>query len=128
MAMFCPQCNLSFEQRLQCPACGVRLVVPQTRGTRPLKLFARGWPHKPAGRLFISLGLAQGLFYGLRHLLTGALLVMNGPDGAPDALASLPGLIAVQVMQVLSLLLGGLLAGAGQRKGLVLGGLLGLVN
>ena len=26
MAMVCPQCNGSFEQRLNCPGCNVRLL------------------------------------------------------------------------------------------------------
>jgi hypothetical protein len=127
MAMYCPQCSTTYEQRLQCPACGVRLIVPEAQ-RRGLKFFARGWQHTPTGRILVGLLLAQGLFYGMRHLLTGVLLVTRGADGVPDALASLPGLIVVQVMQVIALILGGLLTGAGQRKSLTLGGLLGLSN
>jgi DNA-directed RNA polymerase subunit RPC12/RpoP len=26
MAMVCPKCNRSFEQQLECPTCGVRLL------------------------------------------------------------------------------------------------------
>jgi hypothetical protein len=128
MAMYCPQCSTTFEQRLQCPACGVRLLVQESRHSRGFAVLARGWQHTSWGRIFIGLMLAQGLFYGMRHLLTGVLLVVQGPNAMPEVLASLPGLISVQVMQVVSLLLGGLLAGAGRRGGFGQGLVLGLLN
>ena len=129
MAMFCPQCSTSFEQRLQCPTCGVRLVVPESRRSRGgIALLAHGWQHTPWGRLFIGLLLAQGLFYGLRHLLTGVIILVEGHGSIHEALMTLPGLIGVQVLQVVALLLGCMLAGAGQRGGFVLGLLLGVVN
>jgi hypothetical protein len=126
MAMFCPKCSTSFEQRIQCPTCDVRLMVLDTGRSRGL--FARGWQHTPAGRVVVGLMIAQGLFYGLRHFLTGILLLTVGHDWLPEVLASLPGLVTVQVLQVTALLLGGLLVGAGQRGGLVLGLLLGMLN
>jgi hypothetical protein len=129
MAMYCPQCSNVFEQRLQCPSCGVRLIVLESRRRRrSLVLFAQGWQHTSWGRVFIGLFLAQGLFYGLRHLLTGIILTVQGQGSVQEALATLPGLVGVQVLQVLALLLGGMLAGAGQRSGVLLGLLLGVLN
>ncbi len=127
MAMYCPQCSASFEQRLQCPACGVRLVVPEAGASRGIALFARGWQHTPWGRVLVGVLLAEGLFYGLRHLLTGVIVLVDGPGSIHESLATLPGLISVQVLQVIALLLGGMLAGAGQRGGFVLGLLLGVI-
>lgn len=128
MAMYCPQCSSSFEQRLQCPTCGIRLVVPETlRGG--FGLLTQGWQHTPVGRIFIGLLLAQGLFYGLRHLLTGLLLLLlHGPSNMQEALTTLPGLVGVQALQIVALLLAGLVAAAGQRSGLLLGLVLGVVN
>jgi hypothetical protein len=126
MAMYCPKCSTSYEQRLQCPACGERLIMLDSGGRRGL--FARGWQHTPVGRVFVGLLLAQGLFYGLRHFLTGILLLAVGHERLPEVLASLPGLITVQVLQVAALLIGGMLAGAAQRSGLVLGLFLGVLN
>ena len=128
MAMYCPQCSTSFEQRLQCPTCGLRLVVAESQRTRRFGLFARGWQHTSWGRVVISLMLAQGLFYGLRHLLTGVLLALQDQGSVQESLATLPGLIGVQVLQVMALLLGGLLVGAGRRNALVLGFALGGLN
>jgi hypothetical protein len=128
MAMFCPQCNTTFEQRLQCPTCGVRLVVPEKGYSRQLVLFARGWQHTSWGRVIVGVMLAEGLFYGLRHLLTGVIVLVDGPGSIHETLATLPGLIAVQALQVVALLLGGMLAGAGRRGGFLLGLLLGVVN
>jgi hypothetical protein len=126
MAMFCPKCSTAFEQRIQCPTCDIRLMVLDTGRGRGL--FARGWQHTPTGRVVVGLLIAQGLFYGLRHFLTGILLLTVGHDRLPEVLASLPGLVTVQVLQVAALLLGGLLAGAAQRSGFVLGLLLGVLN
>jgi hypothetical protein len=124
--MFCPKCSTSYEQRLQCPACGERLLMLDSGRGRGL--FGRGWQHTPTGRIVVGLMLAQGLFYGLNHFLTGVLLLAVGRDHMHEVLASLPGLISVQVLQVAALLVGALLAGAGQRGGLGLGVVLGVIN
>jgi hypothetical protein len=129
MAMYCPQCSTSFEQRLQCPSCGVRLIVPESRRLRRgFEVLARGWQHTPWGRLFVGLMLAQGLFYGLRHLLTGIIILVAGQNSVNEVLAALPGLVGVQVLQVIALLLAGMLVGAGQRGGFILGLLLGAAS
>src|SRR5215468_9170354 len=82
MAMVCPQCNVSFEQRWHCPTCGVRLLyqAQQTRVGRGVLGGAAQWQQTPWGRIFIGLLLAQGLYYGLRHLCTAGLLAVNAVD------------------------------------------------
>jgi hypothetical protein len=72
--------------------------------------------------------LAQGLFYGLRHLLTGALLAVTGAPGAAEARASSEGEMLLQAAQVLALLVGGGLAGAGRRGSFFLGAVVGGFN
>src|SRR5262245_65755160 len=79
MAMVCPQCKTSFDQRLQCPHCDVRLIYHESAGRAgnvPL-VGAGAWQQTPWGRIFIGLLLAQGLYYGLRHLCVAALLAVN---------------------------------------------------
>jgi hypothetical protein len=73
----------------------------------------------------IGLGLAQGLFYGLRQLLTGLLMAFWGGSG-DDIWNGVHGVLMIQAVQVVSLLLGGLLTGGGQRHGLFLGAVVGL--
>jgi hypothetical protein len=127
MAMVCPQCRTSYDQRLQCPACSTRLLY---RASHTLKDNApgSGWRQTPWGRILIGLLLAQGLFYGLRHLLTGVLLALQNEGTPVETWAALQGLVLVQGLQVFTLLLGGLLAGGGQRQGILLGAVVGVWN
>lgn len=124
MAMVCPQCNGSFDQRLQCPACGVRLVYQSAR--RP-GAPARSWQGTPWGRIVVGLLLSQGLYYGLRQLCTAGLLI-SGDEAARSVWATLYGLVLMQALQALGLLAGGTLAGAGQRQGAVYGAVVGVWN
>lgn len=129
MAMVCPQCKASFDQRLQCPQCEARLVYHEGGGrrARPLLPTARGWQHTPWGRIGIGLLLAQGLYYGLRHLCVAVLLATGSVDS--EALwTSLEGQLLIQGLQVVSLFLGGIFAGAGQRHGPIYGTALGVWN
>ncbi len=129
MAMVCPQCNGSFEQHLQCPTCSVRLLYQATRHSADGGLAGPGgqWQHTPWGRIFVGLLLAQGLYHGLQQLCTAGVLAL-GDENSSDVWSTLFGLILQQGLQGFGLLVGGMLAGAGQRRGLVLGALVGLLN
>src|SRR5262245_19476335 len=112
MAMLCPQCNQSFEQRLHCPQCGRRLVYQNAApSNKPAAPFS-GWQQTPWGRILIGLVLAQGLFFGLRQLFAAGLLASAGEEPA-DFWATLTGLMVLQGLQLVGLLIGGVLAGAG---------------
>jgi hypothetical protein len=129
MAMLCPQCQGSFSQRLNCPNCGVRLVYRDSRhgsDDGPDGLPA-SWQQTPWGRLVVGLLLAQGLYYVLRHLCTAGLLVAR-EELADNVWATLTGLVVVQALQALSILAAGLLTGAGQRRGLLFGAVVGVWN
>jgi hypothetical protein len=77
--------------------------------------------------VLIGLILAQGLFYGLRQLLTGILLASS--EVAPEELWNDVGrLLLLQAIQLLAVLAGGVLAGGGQQQGFFLGGLVGAWN
>ena len=69
MAMVCPKCGESFEQRWQCATCGVRLVYhPGERRSVGESLPASQWGQTPWGRILVGVILSQGLYYGLRQL------------------------------------------------------------
>ena len=77
MAMVCPQCASSYEQRLQCPTCNARLLY-DPRGPKPAaRSSAVRWQQTPWGRILIGLVLAQGLYFGLQHLLMGLMEVLE---------------------------------------------------
>jgi DNA-directed RNA polymerase subunit RPC12/RpoP len=127
MAMVCPQCASSFEQRLQCPSCGIRLLY-DFRGPKPKPQPVSHWQQTPWGRVLIGLVLAQGLYFGLQHLLTGLLQALNGQGALHWTWNSLSGLVFLQVVQIVALTAGGVLAGSGQQRGATLGALVGVWN
>lgn len=129
MAMVCPQCNEGFEQRWHCPSCGVRLLYQTGQAPAPTRDAepSDSWQQTPWGRILIGLLLAQGLYYGLRHLCTAGLLV-SGEDGAHDVWNTLYGLIFLQGLQGFGLILGGMLTGAGKRRGAFFGAVVGVWN
>jgi len=129
MAMVCPQCNTTYEQRWQCPLCEARLLfhdvrrLPDRSPERPMR-----WSQRPWGRIFLGLVLAQGLFYGLRHLLTAALLAVQGREAVEEMWTAASGILLLQSVRVFSLLIGTVFAGAGQRQAAFLGALIGAWN
>lgn len=125
MAMVCPKCQGVYEQRLHCSQCGVRLVYRMAgEGSRSLRL---NWKITPWGRMVAGLVLAQGLFYGLRHLCTAALIV-GGDDVPRGVSATLTNLVLIQGLQAIGVFAAGALAGAGQRQGALYGALVGVLN
>lgn len=126
MAMVCPKCQASYEQQLDCPKCGVRLVVlDQAAGLRSRLFRLTG-----AGRdllrvkLLIGVVLAQGIYYSLWQVT----LAVNAGAPPPGGWGGLIGVVLLQCFLTVGVLAGGLLAGAGQRGGLVQGAVVGLIN
>jgi hypothetical protein len=125
MSMVCPQCSSSFEQRLQCPTCGVRLLF-QARRSQPGDSGVFGgpqWQQTPWGRILVGLLLAQGLYHGLWQLCLAGLSVAD-----TAVWTTLSGLVLAQGLQGLGLLVGGAMAGAGQRRGILFGTVVGVWN
>jgi len=129
MAMVCPQCRGSFAQRLDCPQCGVRLVFQDARHGRDESSdgLPANWQQTPWGRLVVGLLLAQGLNQVLRQLCTAGFLVARDELTA-SVWATLTGLVLLQVLQAASVFAAGLLTGAGQRRGLLFGAVVGVWN
>jgi hypothetical protein len=129
MAMVCPQCSGAYDQRLNCPKCSVRLdyqVVRARKDSGELESPSQ-WQQTPWGRILVGLLLAQGLYYGLRQLLTAGLLA-SGDEAAPDVWKTLLGLVLGQGIQAFGLLIGGVMTGAGQRRGFAYGAVVGIWN
>jgi hypothetical protein len=129
MAMVCPQCNSSHEQTLHCPSCGVRLLY-QSHLRRPENSSAGAsgqWLHTAVGRVIAGILLAQGLAYGLQLLCTAGVLA-TAHDAEQSVWSTLFGLVLLQALQGMSLLIGGGLAGAGQKRAPLLGFVVGLVH
>lgn len=129
MGMVCPQCNTTYEQCLSCPLCGTRLLYADARSVvdRPRTVPAR-WQQKPWGRVLIGLVLAQGLFYGLRHLLTAVLMALQGEEAVQQMWTAASGILLLQAVRLVALLGGAVLAGVGQRQALLLGAVVGVCN
>jgi hypothetical protein len=125
MAMVCPQCNTTYEQRWQCPLCGTRLLFHEVRHVPERSM---PWRQRPWGRIFIGLVLAQGLFYGLRHLLTAALMATREHEAVEQMWTTESGILLLQSVRMFSLLVGAVFAGAGQRSSAFLGAMVGAWN
>jgi hypothetical protein len=117
MSSVCPQCGSAHDPAGACPRCGAGAPgrYPRT-GAR--------WQQTFWGRVVIGLILSQGLFYGLRHLLTGILLAVT-PVEREELWDSFANLMLLQSVQLLGLVVGGLMAGGGQQQGFIVGLLLG---
>jgi hypothetical protein len=129
MAMVCPRCSRSFEQQLNCPLCGSRLlfqantagVSSEPSGTEDFPQ----WQQTPWGRLAIGFILSQGLAYGLQQILTAGMLATGEQS---SIWTTLWGIVLLHGIQGGCLLIGGALCGAGKRRGILYGSFLGLVN
>jgi len=126
MSMVCPQCGTKYDQRLQCAACNHRLQTAELeaadQGTAPTQ-----WQQTSWGRVVIGLVLAQGLFWGLRHL-TMAMVLGIGGEEASAVWNTLAGLFILQGLLAVGLTFGGILSGAGQKHGVWFGAVLGFVS
>jgi hypothetical protein len=98
------------------------------RGPKPKPQPAAHWQQTLWGRVLIGLVLAQGIYFGLQHLLTGLLEALNGQGVLHWTLTSFSGLLFLQIVQVVALAVGGVLACGGQPRGASLGALIGVWN
>jgi hypothetical protein len=124
MAMLCPSCGKSFEQQqASCPACAVALVFrndsPRT-SSFDLTRAGSDWSTTPWIRLLMAVLLAQGLYYALFSVMRAGVLALGNED--------LFSFVTWQALQLTAVTLGGMVAGAGQRNGMINGAVVGIWN
>jgi hypothetical protein len=85
-------------------------------GTSNQLLSKLSWRHRPWGRIFIGLLLAQGLFYALCHLLTAFLMGVEGREAVEQMWTAASGIRLLQSVRMFSVIVGAVFAGAGQRQ------------
>lgn len=135
MPRVCPRCNSSFNDRWTCPTCNVRLLPSGSAiyelSSTPFPTPEANWQQTVLGRGIVGLLFSQGVYYGLWQLCS-TFVMASGSDSLIKSWRASPPEGGVWylllILQALSLLLGGTLAGAGQRRGVLLGLALGLVN
>jgi hypothetical protein len=128
MPLVCPQCKQLFEDNGVCPLCNLVLMyqAPNLKGEPAANQGEdeqSQWQQTPWGKIVIGLIMAQGLNFGMEHLVTAGFLATG--DGT-DVWGTLWGLVMHHGVLAFSLLLGGALSGAGQSRGIIYGALVGL--
>lgn len=125
MALVCSRCSNIYEPAPACTRCGALTPASEADGG-PVGHGPR-WQQTAWGRILIGLIVSQGLFYGLRHLLTGVLLATSGGN-AQELWENVQNLLLLQSLQVVGVLAGAILAGGAQRHGIVIGAVVGAWN
>jgi hypothetical protein len=130
MAMVCPQCRTAFENNLTCPRCNVRLVHQAARPSELEGLAGEEkWHQTLGGRAFAGVIFSLGLCYGLLQATAGLLHVLGwGVAEGRTPLAAETSLTLFYLLQVPGVVAGAMLAGAGRRKAIALGALVGLIT
>lgn len=122
MNLYCPSCQSAFPGTDVCPRCGVRLLTPAEAFT----LMPEREMEAPdtiratlLTRLVVGLTVGSGLYLGLHEWATAT---GTPSEGSPENEA---GAWVGFGMQVLAVIVGGLLAGAGRPLGLFTGLIVG---
>src|SRR5262249_21621012 len=128
MSLVCPQCTGSFDNCLQCPRCGVPLLPAGARWPDRSKILPAmtPWQHTRLGRISIGVLLAVGLYYGLLQLCLAVLRAMGHGDGS--SLEPTIQLAMFLGLQIVALLAGGMIAGAGQLQGVTSAAVVGIIT
>jgi hypothetical protein len=127
MQLFCPACNAAYFGETRCPRCGGLLLMPHEVAPDAPKQLEAPPPHiypSSLGRIAVGTMLALGVYLGIRKLLTGTVLAA-AQLGTGEWWLSLQGLTAVYAVQVVAILYGALIAGAGRPYGYSLGFIVG---
>jgi hypothetical protein len=126
MAMVCPQCRVAYAQKLNCPSCGKRLayeLMGLSHLTR-VRNRSEAWRNTPWGRMFVGISLGLGMHHVLSNVITATRLVFAG-SGYAEFAQGLDTLVQFHGLEIGSVLLAGILTGAGQQHGAFLGAFVG---
>lgn len=126
MPRLCPRCKGSLGDEAKCPTCGFQQpTIENRRGVRARGVGLSRWQQTSWGKTLIGLLLSQGLWYSLMLLWRS---ILSGIGQAEEWNNSFAGLLIMQAMQLISLVIGGMLAGAGQKRGALNGAIVGVYN
>ncbi|HEV3204700.1 MAG TPA: hypothetical protein VGY77_09960, partial [Gemmataceae bacterium] len=129
--MVCPQCNGSLDNSQICPKCGGGLLFSAAPSEADLKKSSphapEKWQQSSEGRMVIGVLVALGLCYGLLQMGMACLRGL-GKEATSGELNSLLGLALFHGLQAVALLPAGTLAGAGHKRGALLGAGVGLFS
>jgi hypothetical protein len=122
MAMICPQCRVAHVQKLACPTCGSRLqyVLLELSSLGCRRPNFSTWRQTPWGRLFVGIALALGMNHVVGDFLMAGKLIAT-ERGQVAITDGLDALVRIHGLQIFSVLLAGLLTGAGQKRGVFFG-------
>lgn len=126
----CPRCGGALAGSRNCSKCGsgkLFTAVAQEAAEARRDLPGERWHQTSEGRIVIAALLALGLCYGLLQLGM-AILRAVGKENVSGELSPGFGLALFLTLQGFALLPAGILAGAGQRRGILLGGLVGIFS
>jgi hypothetical protein len=115
---------------LQCPTCNVRLQYRsggRSAGAASAACGQGQWQNTPWGRIVVGILLSQGLGHGLQMLCTAGVLAAS-EESSRTVWGTLFGLVLLQALHAFSLIVGAAVTAAGQRRGLFLGVVVGLVS
>jgi hypothetical protein len=126
MARVCPRCGAAVARGFLCPTCGIKTIETESS----VAALTPAAVEKPnfAGGVFIGLLVTQALYYASRNLATAYLLGTRGAAEEAAFWQSADGQIVVQVLQGITLFIGGMLAGAGHSQSIAAGAALGVTN
>lgn len=118
----CPTCQRVLSPDKRCPQCG---QLSRASGfSAPLEV-GLGWTQSPLGKGLAALLLAWALSHGLCQLATSVFhgMTPTSPELIPSGAAALFG-----ILQAVALGVVGMVVGAGNRRGLVIGAGIGLLS
>jgi hypothetical protein len=129
MPMICPKCNRAYEQQLQCPTCDARLLYhAQLQSNVELSPSSEpSWQHTPWGRILVAAVVSQGLAQGLQLFFVAGLQASGDAAGLGDWNNPFH-VILIQTLHAFCLVLGGIMAGAGLRRGVFFGSVVGFLH
>lgn len=126
MVKTCPQCNTALSGD-RCTTCqgdtGLTVAPPSLR----MPLRAERWQQTLGGRVLLGGLLAVGLNCGLMQLSLSVVRAF-GHEGLVRDLPALAGLGLLAGWQAVGLLVGAIVAGAGQKSGTALGVIVGVLS
>src|SRR6516162_503720 len=128
MRRTCPQCQGNFDTQFLCPKCGVQLLEAPGQSPVQAAVVSQAPPIEEfqsaggARQLIASFIVAQGLYYSVRQMGIAWDIWVHGAEQPVNNQMMQVGL------QSLAALLGGLVAGVGNPRGLVAGTAIGILN